>query len=445
MMPQSLPIALTPADFAARRQKLIAALPQDAVVVIASAPEKIRSRDTDYPYRQDSDFYYLTGFEEPDAVLVLRAGDETSQQFFCRPRDRAREIWDGYRLGPEGAEQVMGLSPALPINELDARLPQLIAGARQVFYALGQSPVWEQRVMGLINQLRSQSRSGVKAPEALCDLGPLLHEQRLLKSPAEIDLMRASAAIAMDAHRRAMRTCRPGLWEYQLEAEILHHFAMAGARHPAYNTIVGGGANACVLHYIQNNQPLIAGDLVLIDAGCEYGYYASDITRTFPVSGRFNPQQAALYDLVIAAQQAAIAVIRPGTPWNQPHDESVRVLTQGLVDLGLLCGEVETLIATEAYKRFYMHRVGHWLGMDVHDVGAYKTHGQWRPLQAGMVMTVEPGLYVAADDDSVGPEWRGIGIRVEDDVLVTDAGCELLTAGLIRTRAEIEAYMAAPA
>lgn len=437
-------MSITKAEYARRRKMLMEQMEPNSIAIIPSAKEKIRSRDTHYNFRQDSDVHYLSGFDEPDVVLALIPGREHGEfVIFCRERDKAKEIWDGYRAGPEGACKIHGADDAFPIDDIDEILPGLIEGRERVYYALGRDPEFDAQVMGWINRIRAKVRSGASPPGEFLDLNHFLHDLRLFKSAAELRLMARSAEIAAQAHCRAMQFCRPGIYEYQLEAEILHEFASNGARFAAYNTIVGGGGNGCILHYIDNNELLRDGDLVLIDAGCEYEYYASDITRTFPVSGVFSKEQKALYEVVLEAQAAAISQVRPGNHWNEPHDAAVRTLTAGLVRLGLLSGDIEDLIANEAYREFYMHRTGHWLGMDVHDVGDYKVHGQWRVFEPGMVLTVEPGLYVAPDNNHVAQKWCGIGIRIEDDVVVTKDGCDVLTSGVPKAVAEIEALMAA--
>ncbi|HEY6527625.1 MAG TPA: Xaa-Pro aminopeptidase [Cellvibrionaceae bacterium] len=437
-------MTISQSEFHNRRRALMALMEENSIAIIPSAEEKIRSRDTHYTFRQDSDFYYLTGFNEPQAVLVLLPGRATGEVvMFCRERNLEKEIWDGFRYGPEGVCAHFGADDAFPIDDVDDILPGLLEGRKRVYYALGQEANFDGRVMGWVNLIRSKVRSGAVPPGEFIDLNHLLHNLRLFKSVEEQAVMSASCELAARAHVRAMEFCKPGLFEYQLEAEILHEFAMGGAPVAAYNTIVGGGENACVLHYISNNCPLVEGDLVLIDAGCEYQGYAADITRTFPVSGRYSPEQRALYDLVLEAQLAAIAVVKPGNHWNQPHEAAVQVLTAGLVRLGLLEGEVETLIEQNAYRPFYMHRTGHWLGMDVHDVGDYKVDGQWRLFEPGMVLTVEPGLYIGKGETSVAKKWRGIGIRIEDDVLVTPEGCRVLTDAVPKKAAAIEALMAA--
>lgn len=434
---------VTANEYARRRRELMNLVGDDGIVIVTAAPERVRSRDTLYPYRQDSDFYYLTGFPEPEAVLVLAPGRRQGQYIlFCRDRDPAREIWDGFRAGPDGACAEFGADDAFPIDDIDDILPGLIEGRERVYYAVGRDPEFDRHLMAWVNDIRNRARTGVASPAEFVDLDHLLHEMRLFKSAGELKLMRKSAKIAAGAHKRAMRVCKPGLYEYQLQAEIEHEFAMAGAAYPAYSSIVGSGANGCILHYIENQAPLRDGDLVLIDAGCEYQYYASDITRTFPVNGRFSPAQRALYDVVLDAQQAAMEAAVAGNHWNQPHEATVRVITEGLVALGLLKGRVSDLVKKGAHTRFYMHRAGHWLGMDVHDVGDYKVDHQWRLLEPGMTMTIEPGIYVAPDDDQVDEKWRGIGIRIEDDVAITRKGTEVLTADVPKTIEDIEALMA---
>jgi len=430
-------------EYARRRQQLLAQLPAGSVALVCAAHLRTRNRDAEYSFRQDSDFYYLTGFNEPDALLLLIPGrPEGEYVLFCPPRDPGMEIWTGYRAGPEGCVRDFGADQAFPLTELEQKVPELLDGAQRLYYALGQDEVLDNRVRGWINEIRSRARLGAQAPEELVLLDNLLHELRLFKSDAELEVMRRAADISAEAHIRAMKAARPGMHEYQLEAAITGYCMDQGARFQAYSPIVGAGANGCILHYIENSAPMQDGDLVLIDAGCELDNYASDITRTFPVNGRFSERQKALYQLVLDTQQACIDAIRPGVLWNRVHDLSVEYLTEGLIRLGLLTGDRDKLIEEGAYRRFYMHRIGHWLGMDVHDVGSYKVDGEWRPLEPGMVMTVEPGLYIAPDDDTVDPEWRGIGIRIEDDVVVTDAGCEVLTSGVPKSIAEIEQLMA---
>ncbi len=430
-------------EYARRRTHLLASLPAGSAALVAAATLKTRNRDAEFAFRQDSDFYYLTGFNEPDAILLLLPGRaEGEAVMFCPPRDPQMEIWTGYRAGPEGCVRNFGMDQAFELEHLDAQLPELLDGRLRLYYALGQNETLDTRVRGWVNAVRAKARQGAQPPQELVQLDTLLHEQRLFKSEAELEIMRRAGDISAAAHVQAMQICAPGMSEYQLEAEITAHCMREGARFQAYSPIVGGGANGCILHYIDNMDLLHDGDLVLIDAGCELDNYASDITRTFPVNGRFSPQQAELYQLVLDTQLACIDAIRPGVLWNDIHELSVRVLTEGLVRLGLLQGKTDTLIEEGAYRRFYMHRVGHWLGMDVHDVGDYKQNGDWRPLEPGMVMTVEPGLYIAPDDESVAPQWRGIGIRIEDDVVITERGCEVLTDGVPKQIADIEALMA---
>ena len=433
---------ISKAEFARRRKNLMGMMDKHTIAIIPGAREVTRSRDTEYPFRQNSDLFYLTGFEEPDAVLVLVPGRRQGQVvLFCRERDPDMELWNGYRLGPEGAVAYLGVDDAFPIDDLDEILPGLIEGTQRIYYSMGHDDVFDQRVMGWVNQIRKLVRTGAAPPADFTDLAFLLHEQRLIKSAAEVRVMRKAGEISAAAHVRAMQECQPGRYEYHLEAAIQHTFAEHGARFPAYNSIVGSGANACVLHYTENASKMRAGDLVLIDAGCEYQGYAADITRTFPVSGQFSPEQRAIYDVVLEAQRAAIAKVRPGNTWNQPHDATVRVITRGLIKLGLLRGKERELIKAEAYREFYMHRAGHWLGLDVHDVGEYRVDGRWRQLEPGMVLTIEPGIYIAADNTKVPKRWRGIGVRIEDDVVVTEQGCDVLTGDVPKRADEIEALM----
>ena len=436
-------MSISKTEFSRRRKNLIALMDPNSIAIIPSADEQVRSRDTLFPFRQDSDFFYLSGFAEPDAVVVLLPGRRHGQfVVFCRERDPALELWHGYRSGPEGVCEKYGADDAFPIGDIDEILPGLVEGRERVYYSMGRSAEFDGKIMGWVSRIRSKESTGAVPPGEFTDLDHMVHELRLYKSAAELRLMRKAADITARAHRRAMQVCRGGLYEYQLEAEIQHEFATSGARCPAYPSIVGSGRNGCVLHYIENSDKMRDGDLVLIDAGCELEYYASDVTRTFPVNGRFSAEQRALYELVLRAQLAAIAEIRPGNHWNQPHDASVKVLTQGLVTLGLLKGSVASLIKRDAYRDFYMHRVGHWLGLDVHDVGDYRLGDEWRVLEPGMVMTVEPGLYVSPSNTNVAKKWRGIGIRIEDDVVVTEEGCDVITAGVPKTIEEIEALMA---
>lgn len=429
-------------EYGKRRQQLIQRVGERGIAIVSAAPEKIRNGDSEYLYRQDSDFYYLTGFNEPEAVLVVVPGRKEGEcLLFCRDRDPLMETWHGRRAGQDGAVQHFGMDQAFPVSELDHELLGLLDGRQTIYYTLGVLPAFDLRLTGWINQLKSCERRGAVVPVALSGLDALVHEMRLFKSEAELMIMREACAISVGAHRRAMLVCRPGLFEYQLEAELQHEFIQHGARVPAYNVIVGSGDNACILHYTENERQMCEGDLVLIDAGCELDSYAADITRTFPVNGVFSPEQRALYSLVLKAQEQAILAIAPGKPWTVFHDAAVRVLTEGLVDLAILVGDVDQLIQDKAYSPFYMHSSGHWLGMDVHDVGNHKVDGQWRTFEPGMVLTVEPGLYVAPDNTDVEAKWRGIGIRIEDNILVTAEGCDVLTIGLEKDPDAIECLM----
>jgi Xaa-Pro aminopeptidase len=424
---------------AARRLRLAQAMP-GAIALVPTAPERVRNRDTHFPYRFDSYFHYLTGFEEPEAVLVVVADAAPRSILFCREKNAEREIWDGLRHGPEGARARFGFDEARPIATLDEAMPQLLADRPALWYPVGADAEWDARVMRWLNAVRANARSGVAAPQQLHDVRAVLDDMRLVKDEQELAAMRKAGAISAAAHRRAMRAARPGLHEYQVEAELLYEFRRQGAQFPAYWPIVAGGANACVLHYVSNSAPLADGALLLIDAGCELDGYAADITRTFPVNGRFSGAQREVYELVLAAQRAAMEKVRAGNAWNEPHDAAVKVLAQGMLDLGLLQGSLDAVLEKEAYKRFYMHRTGHWLGMDVHDAGEYKRAGGWRKLEPGMTLTVEPGLYIRAADD-VPERLRDIGVRIEDDVLVTGADCEVLTGEAPKSIADIEALM----
>jgi Xaa-Pro aminopeptidase len=426
-------------EFARRRKHLMELIGPNGIAVVASAPERVRSRDTLFTYRPDSDFYYLTGFAEPEAVLVLMPGRPQGEfLLFCRERNPEREQWDGPRAGPEGAVATFAADDAFPIADLDDILPGLIERSDRVYYSIGGNE-FDQRLLAFMKTLNAKRQSG-HAPSELVALDHLLHEMRLFKSRAETSVMRQAARIAVAAHTRAMRACRPGMKEYELEAEFVHEFRRHGAE-CSYPPIVAAGANACVLHYRANDAFLRDGELVLIDAGCEVSMYASDVTRTFPVNGKFSAAQRELYEVVLEANQAATAKAVAGNHWNDPHDAAVDVVTKGLKRLGLLVGRVPQLVKSLSYKRFFMHKTGHWLGMDVHDVGDYKVADHWRLLEAGMVMTVEPGIYVSPEDKSVDKRWRGIGIRIEDDVQVTRTEPDVLTQGLPRTVAEIERLM----
>ncbi|MDP2834878.1 MAG: aminopeptidase P N-terminal domain-containing protein [Pseudomonadota bacterium] len=423
----------------ARRASLLKTL-GEGVLILSTAPEAHRSRDTHYPYRFDSHFYYLSAFPEPEAVLVLIAGRKPKQILFCREKNEEREIWDGFRHGPKAAKEVFGFDAAYPIGEIDKRLPKLLENQPRLAYAFGADPAWDARVMGWINAVRGKVRSGVTAPAHLSDAHALIDAMRLFKDAHEIDLMQRAADLSAEAHRSVLRLCQPGMGEWEIEAELLRVFRAGGCQAPAYTPIVAGGKNACVLHYVGNNQRLNDGDLLLIDAAGEYHGYAADITRTFPVNGRFSAAQKDVYEIVLAAQYAAIDAVRPGENFIAPHEAALRVLTQGMADLKLLSGEVDGLIESEAWKPFYMHKTSHWLGLDVHDAGDYKTKGAWRDLQPGMALTVEPGLYIRPAANVPEALWN-IGIRIEDDVVVTEAGCRVLSAAAPKTVAEIEAGM----
>jgi Xaa-Pro aminopeptidase len=428
-------------EFARRRRHLLELVGARGIVVVPAAPERVRSRDTLFDYRPDSDLFYLTGFSEPEAVAVLVPGRGQGEYLlFCRERDPERERWDGARCGPEAAVARFGCDDAFPIGDVDEILPGLLEKSERVYYPMGAARDFDQRLLGWIKALNAKRQSG-HAPSDIVSLGHLLHEMRLFKSRAETSIMERAAEIAVAAHRRAMRACRPGFMEYELEAEYLHEFRRHGAT-CSYLPIVAGGVNACVLHYRANDAELVAGDLVLVDAGCEYKMYASDVTRTFPVGGRFSAPQKALYEIVLAANLAATAKVVAGNHWNDPHDAAIREITRGLRELGLLKGKLHALLKSAAYREFFMHRTGHWLGMDVHDVGDYKIDEQWRLLEPGMALTVEPGLYIGANA-KVPKAWRGIGIRIEDDVVVTKAAPHVLTAGLPKEPAAVEDLMAA--
>jgi Xaa-Pro aminopeptidase len=410
------------------------------IAVIPTAPERVRNRDAHFPYRFDSYFYYLTGFPEPEAALVVVGGEAPRSLLFCRERSAERELWEGRRYGPEAAREAFGVDEAHPIGTLDEKVAALLEDQPALHYPVGADPHWDARAMSWLNAVRAKARSGVGAPDRVQDVRALLDDMRLIKDTGEIAIMRRAASISAGAHRRAMQAARPGRHEYEIEAELLYEFRRNGAQSPAYGPIVAGGRNACVLHYVSNDARLEDGTLLLIDAGCELDGYASDLTRTFPVNGAFSAAQRDVYAIVLAAQAAAIAQVKPGSAWSAPHEAAVRVLAQGLLDLGLLQGSLEETLEKEAYKRFYMHRTGHWLGLDVHDAGEYKRAGSWRSLAPGMTLTVEPGLYLRGAED-VPESLRDIGIRIEDDVLVTESGCEILTADAVKNPAEIEALM----
>jgi Xaa-Pro aminopeptidase len=428
-------------EFAIRRKRLLEAIGH-GVVIVPAAPVSIRNNDVEHDYRQDSDFYYLTGFDEPESVLVLSTEHVQRTVLFVRPRDKDRETWDGPRAGVDGALGWPGVDAAFPIGELAQRLPEYLTGARRLHHRLAQNAEFDQIVFRAIDAVRRKARRGAIAPTEIIDFTLSLHELRLHKSDAELDTMARAAAISRQAHARAMEVARPGRYEYEVEAELLRVFRANGAERPAYGSIVASGPNATVLHHRRNDRQMQEGELLLIDAGAEYGYYASDVTRTFPVSGHFSAAQRAIYELVLAAQLAAIAQIRPGTTYLQVHDRAVQVLSDGLVRLGLLAGPVQEVIEHGRYKRYYMHGTSHWLGMDVHDVGEYYTHKEPRKLQPGMVLTVEPGVYIAPDDTTVDERFRGIGVRIEDDIAVTDTGHLNLTAAIPKDPEEIERELA---
>ncbi|MFZ1866768.1 MAG: Xaa-Pro aminopeptidase [Polyangiales bacterium] len=429
-------------EFAERRRKLLEAI-GDGAAVFPAAPLALRNHDVEHPYRQDSDLYYLTGFSEPESLLVLtNQHEEHEMVLFVRPRKPEREIWDGPRAGVEGAVKDFGADDAFPIEELGSKLPDYIGNVERLHYRLAQNEDADAKVFDCLNLLRRGARRGVSAPQAIIDPSMHLHEMRLRKSEAELKIMREAAAITTEAHLRAMQMARPGMHEYEIDAELLHVFRKHGSERPAYESIVGSGPNATILHYRAGNRILRAGELVLIDAGCEYDYYASDVTRTIPVSGKFSPEQRAVYEVVLQAQNASIDLVEPGVTLQDIHDCAVRTLTEGLVGIGLLEGDVDTLIEEKKHEPFYMHRTSHWLGMDVHDVGQYYVQGKQRPLEPGFVLTVEPGLYIASDAQDVDARWRGIGVRIEDDVVVQATGCDVLTAGIPKEIDEVEAACA---
>ncbi|SFX39443.1 Xaa-Pro aminopeptidase [Marinospirillum alkaliphilum] len=441
LRPDVLP-ALPQSVYRARRQQLLDQLPEGALMILPAANLATRSRDTEYPFRQSSDFWYLTGYQEPEALLVLCKGRREGEQLlFNQPKDKLMETWTGIRLGQEAAISQLGVDQAFVLSEADQRVPLLLAEASEVWLPLEDEALYH-RYLGWRQGVRRLQKRAARLPDRITDLSTLLGELRLIKQPEEIELLREAARISAEAHCRAMRNCRPGMYEYQLQAEIEHEFMLQGGCPPAYGSIVGAGDNACVLHYVDNRDALQDGDLVLIDAGAEFQGYAGDITRIFPVNGRFSLQQKQLYQLVLQANELAISLVRPGTTLDAIHQAVVRCLVEGLVALDLLQGEVQQLIDSETYKTFFMHGTSHWLGLDVHDAGLYRQQGQARALQPGMVFTIEPGLYIAPDQMDVDSLWRGIGIRIEDDVLVTEEGCEVLTQGVPKSVEGIETLMA---
>jgi Xaa-Pro aminopeptidase len=427
-----------PSVYAARRARLMELLGPRAALILASAPERLRNGDTDYKFRQDSDLLYLTGFAEPGTTLVLRPGHpETPFVLFVRPRDPAAETWTGRRAGVEGAVSEHGADAAFPAGELDAKLPEILSGVEELHFPFGREPALDATVSRVLARLRTSERRGRRAPTRLVDARLSVHELRLVKSPDEVAVQRRAAAITAEAHAAAMRAARPGVNEGEIEALIDYTFRRRGGTGPGYPTIVGGGVNATILHYVENNAPLAAGQLLLVDAGCEVDGYTADVTRTFPVGGRFGAAQRRLYEVVLETQVAAIEAVKPGATIDGIHEQVLVGLTRGLVSLGLLSGDVPKLVEDGAYKPYYMHRTSHWLGMDVHDVGFYSEEGVARPLLPGMVLTIEPGLYVNADADAP-PEYRGLGVRIEDDILVTASGHDNLTHETPKSVVEIE-------
>ncbi|WP_165494271.1 Xaa-Pro aminopeptidase [Acinetobacter sp. ANC 4779] len=436
---------LTQADFQERRDRLAEEMGPHSIAIIATSPVAMRNRDADYKFRADSSFFYLTGFAEPEAVAVIETFESIDEGYtyslFCRERDREMEIWNGYRAGVDGAVDDYEADEAYAIDLLDEEIIEKLLNKQKLFYRIGQQADFDARVAKWITEANGESRRGTSAPAHVIQLDRILDEMRLHKSKQEIELMQLASNISSEAHTRAMQTVRPGMMEYALEAEINYIFGKNGCV-PSYNSIVGGGANGCILHYVENDKELKDGDLVLIDAACEYQLYASDITRTFPVNGKFSPEQKALYELILKAQIAAIDAVRIGNSYKEPHNVAVRIMVEGLVELGLMQGDIEDIIQKETFRQFYMHGTGHWLGMDVHDVGSYKIDGEWRAYEEGMVVTVEPGLYIAPDDETVDAKWRGIGIRIEDDVVATEKGPRVLTAAVVKSVEDIEALMA---
>jgi Xaa-Pro aminopeptidase len=429
-------------EFKRRRTELMRMMGKNTIAILPSASLLTRNRDAEFPFRQDSDFLYLTGFNEPDAVMVLMPGRKHGEYIlFCREKDEEQETWHGRRAGQEDAVEIYAADDSFPIDDIDEILPGLLEGTDSIFNIMGLYPEFDQRLIGWVNHIKAQSRAGVHVPSEFVSLDYVLHDLRLYKSREELKMMRKAGSISARAHQQAMRICKPGLYEFQIAAEFDYEFRKSNAVH-AYSAIVGGGANGCILHYTDNSDLLNDGDLLLIDAGCEVEGYASDITRTFPVNGKYSAAQRDIYEIVLAAQKAAIRKVKPGNHWNDPHHAAVRVITRGLMELKLLKGSQSRLIKDQAYRKFYMHRTGHWLGLDVHDVGDYKVGDQWRLLEPGMVLTIEPGIYIPANSRGVRRKWWNIGIRIEDDVLVTRDGCEVLSAAVPKTVQDIEALMA---
>ena len=426
-------------NFSERRDLLAGKVLEDSAIIVSAASVKSRISDTEYSYRQDSNFYYLSGYEEPESLILIRPNQDKERFIiFCRDRDPLREQWDGFRTGQEGVIQDYGADAAYSINSIDEIMPKLLEGAKNIYFSMSAPCGVDAKISSWVEDIRKNTRSGAEPPQNLLSLDSILHEMRLIKESDEMDLMKQAANITTEAHIRAMQSVRPGMYEYQLEAEYLYAFNKNGARSPAYNSIVGGGNNSCILHYVENNAELQDGDLVLVDAGCEYQYYASDVTRTFPVNGKFSPEQREIYSIVLEAHKQSMEQAKPGNKWNLMHEKSVEVIVEGLLSIGLLQGSRDEIIDKGEYTKFYMHRIGHWLGMDVHDVGSYKQDGDWRPLEEGMVMTVEPGIYILDSMEGVDDKWKGIGVRIEDDIAITDSGFEILTPDVPRTIEEVE-------
>ena len=426
-------------NFSERRSELSKKVLDNSAIIVASSPVKSRISDTDYLYRQDSNFYYLSGYEEPESILLIRPYVQKDNFIiFCRDRDPLKEQWDGFRSGQKGAVEDFDADKSLSISSVDEIMPELLEGAKNIYYSMSSPCGLDQRINLWVDQIRLNTRAGAEPPQNLLSLDSIIHEMRLLKSEQEIEVMKRAAEITTEAHIRAMKAVKPGMYEYQLEAEYLYAFNKNGARAPAYNSIVGGGNNACILHYVDNNCELKDGDVVLVDAGCEYKYYASDVTRTFPVNGTFTEEQKLIYSIVLEAHKQSIDQLQPGNKWNLAHEKSVEVIVEGLIDLGLIKSSKQEAIDNGEYAKFYMHRIGHWLGMDVHDVGSYKQDGDWRDLEPGMVMTIEPGIYILDSLEGVDDKWKGIGVRIEDDVLVTKKGFEVLTPNIPRSIEEVE-------
>ena len=426
-------------NFSERRDLLADKVLEDSAIIVSAASVKSRISDTEYSYRQDSNFYYLSGYEEPESLILIRPNQDKERFIiFCRDRDPLREQWDGFRTGQEGVIQDYGADAAYSINSIDEIMPKLLEGAKNIYFSMSAPCGVDAKISSWVEDIRKNTRSGAEPPQNLLSLDSILHEMRLIKESDEMDLMKQAANITTEAHIRAMQSVRPGMYEYQLEAEYLYAFNKNGARSTAYNSIVGGGNNSCILHYVENNAELKDGDLVLVDAGCEYKYYASDVTRTFPVNGKFSPEQREIYSIVLEAHKQSMEQAKPGNKWNLMHEKSVEVIVEGLLSIGLLQGSRDEIIEKGEYSKFYMHRIGHWLGMDVHDVGSYKQDGDWRPLEEGMVMTVEPGIYILDSMEDVDDKWKGIGVRIEDDIAITDSGFEILTPDVPRTIEEVE-------